>query len=86
MDKVWLLVVGVVAIFSALEPTRLATCCNAYPWHPWNVWFYFLIFELHGLMLLLFVILCPSVFQLPWCNVLDKMSLVQIFGILLLRV
>ena len=45
--------------------------------------FLFLFFGLHGLVLLLFVLIHPLVFQLSWCNIVGKTYLVRVFGTLL---
>ena len=39
MDEVWLVIVGVGAMFSAVASDIFANRCKASPWRPWNVWF-----------------------------------------------
>ena len=81
----WSVYVVVGEMFSAVVPHMVDICCNLSPCSPWKVCFIFYFLGLHGLVLLLFVLLCPLVFQLAWCNVVGKTLLLRMLGILLLR-
>ena len=43
VDVCWVSV-RVGAMFSAVVPKIVTSCCNALPCHPWKVWFYYIIF------------------------------------------
>ena len=43
MDEVWVVVVDVGIIFSALVPNCFDDCCKASTWSPWKFWSPFLI-------------------------------------------
>ena len=44
VDKVWLVVVGVGEMVSAVVPKHFASCCNISPCRPCKLWFYFTCF------------------------------------------
>ena len=81
VDEVWFVAVGVGVMFSAVVPICLIVfVINLHGILAMFV-FLFLSSLLHGSLLLLLMLLCPSVFQLALCNGWVKRLSVQMFGI-----
>ena len=53
---VYIVSVGLGAMFSTVVPKMVTSCCNALPCHPWKVWFSFLIFWMARIRFVAFIV------------------------------
>ena len=77
---VYIVSVGLGAMFSTVVPKMVTSCCNALPCHPWKVWFSFLIFWMARIRFVAFIVDSSIGVSVGMVQFLCKMLLTRMFG------